>query len=115
MMDGIRILNETIVYCTRPSYFEIIVVAILVGLVFFVLGILVTEDFIIGLMGAIASILITFPVAYSNVLYDIPTDEIDYIMYDVTIDDSVSLTEFHKKYKILEINGEIYTITEQNN
>lgn len=33
--------------------------------------------------------------------------------YQVTIDDSVSMTEFLEKYEIIEINGKIYTIREK--
>ena len=34
-------------------------------------------------------------------------------LYEVTIDDSVSMSEFNEKYEIIEQRGEIYTIKER--
>lgn len=42
-------------------------------------------------------------------------NSIDYIEYKVTIDDSVSMTEFMDKYEILDQEGKIYTVKEREN
>lgn len=39
--------------------------------------------------------------------------DIDHIEYKVTIDDSVSITEFLDKYEILDQEGKIYTVKEK--
>lgn len=44
-----------------------------------------------------------------------PTDEIDYIEYEVLIDDSVSFTEFNDKYDIINQKGKIYVVREKEN
>lgn len=47
-----------------------------------------------------------------NAYEETPTGE---YQYQVTIDDSVSLTEFYGKYNIIEQNGKIYTIELKDN
>lgn len=37
----------------------------------------------------------------------------NYIEYEVTIDDSVSFTEFMDRYEVLDKNGDIYTVKEK--
>lgn len=37
------------------------------------------------------------------------------IRYEVTIDDTVSMTEFNKKYEIIEQRGDIFVVKEKNN
>ena len=39
---------------------------------------------------------------------------VDYVKYKVTIDDSVSMTDFFDKYEILDQEGKIYTVKESN-
>lgn len=41
------------------------------------------------------------------------TKEIDYNKYVVTIDDTVSMTEFYDNYKVLSQDGLLYTIVER--
>lgn len=42
-----------------------------------------------------------------------PTDKINYIEYEVLVDDSVSFTEFTEKYEIIKQKGKIYVIREK--
>lgn len=46
-------------------------------------------------------------------LFAFPEKEI--VQYKVTIDETVSFVEFHKKYEIIDQEGEIYTIQEKEN
>ena len=41
------------------------------------------------------------------------TDELDYVKYQVTISDEVSLNDFMDKYEILDQEGKIYTVKER--
>ena len=41
------------------------------------------------------------------------TNQIDYIEHEVLVDDSVSLTEFTKKYEIVSQKGKIYVVREK--
>ena len=47
------------------------------------------------------------------ILLAFPEKEI--VQYKVTIDETVSFVEFHKKYEIIDQEGEIYTIQEKEN
>ena len=88
---------------------------------------------ILGLMGAFVSIYVTIQlfadcydvapwisllvvIAFTVVaiLGGIPNkNNVDYIEYKVTIDDSVSMNEFLYKYEILDQEGKIYTVKER--
>ena len=46
-------------------------------------------------------------------LSNVPTDEIIDTKYQVTISEEVSLSEFMEKYKILNQEGQIYTVRER--
>ena len=43
------------------------------------------------------------------------TPKKEIVQYKVTIDETVSFVEFHKKYEIIDQEGEIYTIQEKYN
>lgn len=47
------------------------------------------------------------------IVFTAPKKEI--VQYKVTIDETVSLVEFHKKYEIIDQEGKIYTIQEREN
>ena len=43
------------------------------------------------------------------------TPNLDYYKYKVTIDDTLSMTEFNSRYEIISQEGKIYTIIEKEN
>lgn len=60
------------------------------------------------------SLLVTIAFTVVAILGGIPNkNNVDYIEYKVTINDSVSLTEFLDKYEILDQEGKIYTVKER--
>lgn len=116
-MNGVEILSKQLIYETEaiPEIFFIVLsLGIITGIImaivewvdmgfswdvvqlFFVCA---TLGFLCGIMGLAMS-------AHK-------TDEVDYIEYKVTIDDSVSMTEFMDKYEILDQEGKIYTVKER--
>lgn len=61
-----------------------------------------------GVMFITVGLIISIPAAKTTV------DPIEYeTLYKVTIDDSVSMTEFNEKYEVIEQEGKIYTVRER--
>jgi hypothetical protein len=118
-MNGVEILNQTNVYQTEGYgwlFWAILGAGFLVGLIFAIRewsDIGFNKDvpiFIFGftLIGFVLGVLIfMFTIHY--------TDELDYIKYQVTISDEVSLNDFMDKYEILDQDGKIYTVKEKSN
>lgn len=117
-MNGIEILNENYVYVTEYCWWLIPVfagIAFLVTLIMAIIDwryngffddVLILIIIIFTLFGTAIGVLFSVSCEYE-------TDTIDYIEYKVTIDDSVSMTEFMDKYEILDQEGKIYTIREK--
>lgn len=111
-MEGVDILSQEIIYNTiLPAGFmllSLITTAIFLGLVAYGVSIENKVLFIIGIM----SMIICF--CGSIILGTTPNkNDINYIEYKVTIDDSVSFTEFNTKYEILDQEGKIYIVKER--
>ena len=116
-MNGVEILNQTTIYETEMCWW-------LIG-AFAGLGLL--EGVMITIYDWIEygfdkhCILFTFIITafFAFVgfgfaaLTEHKTDTVDYIEYTVTIDDSVSMTDFLDKYEILDQEGKIYTVKER--
>ena len=109
-MTGVEILSEKIIYCSNlPWYFSLIFIILAVFCV--IVAIIMADDYI-----PVSIICLVLFIAFlSQILYSFTTDynNIDYITYKVTIDDSVSMNEFLDKYEILDQDGKIYTIKEK--
>lgn len=62
-------------------------------------------------MGALVTIIVGL---ITGVMFEIavavPTDRYE---YKVLIDDSVSMTEFHERYDLISVDGQIYTIRDK--
>ena len=113
-MPGVEILNTEVVYVTRFSTTPI-VVCVLVGLVVGLLiayfdAIYASEWILYGLAGALVGLLLGALMATATAL---PTDEVDYVKYDVVISDEVNFNEFTEHYEIIEQKGKIYTVKEK--
>jgi hypothetical protein len=116
-MEGVEILNETVVYVTKYCWHIIWIMAVIIGVIVFLLkawsyGVFcIDSDSIAALiMGTIYGALIG---ALLMIEFPVDTDEIDYITYQVTISDEVSMDEFNEKYEILDQEGKIYTVKEK--
>lgn len=112
MIDGITVLNivEKISYAGgfSPGFIISLIVFGLLIMIFTSLTILEDACFIYIVFILAGISLIVNPILYKNGGEKIITTQ-----YQVTINDSVSLTEFTDKYNIIEQNGQIYTITEK--
>jgi hypothetical protein len=120
-MTGVEILAEEIVYKTNVfnSGFWIAAGITFVSLVTVVIisciqsGDFDSNDF----CGILLLLLLAFAVGIlAGIIVDeCSTDrEINYIKYQVTIDDSVFMNEFLDKYEILDQEGKIYTVRERD-
>lgn len=115
MLEGIEILNQ-IEITTKPDWAAICGAISLFMLSIFVVAmfisiakdkeIVVTITFILMILSIVA--VITFLALYENI--KVPTGKYE---YQVTIDKSVSMTEFYEKYEIIDVEGKIYTIKEK--
>lgn len=121
MLEGIEILNETIVYGYSENFnwrtFWILFGASMItALIMCVLLWIDDEDFMTlsgaFLMALILGGFLSIVAGFSTVPQD--PNIIDHIEYQVTISDSVNLNEFLKHYEIIDQQGKIYTIKERD-
>ena len=109
-MPGVEILNEVVVSNNPVAGIIVLVCGILISLISLVALVLAAKDgspFVIGflLTCALGGLFIGFGIDELNQLPE--------THYQVTIDDSVPMNEFYKKYEIIEVEGKIYTIKEK--
>ena len=110
-MTGVEILTSKVIYnAILPEW------CLIMGLVCCFVGILTAftlfiEGYDIGFWIATAVTIVFMVIA---ILGGIPNkNDVAYIEYKVTIDDSVSMNEFLDKYEILDQEGKIYTVKEK--
>lgn len=110
-MNGIEILSSTTIYNTiLPE--ECFIFTFVCACTFAVITIqLFIDGYDIAQWISLAAAL---AFAIATLLSVIPNkNNIDYIKYKITIDDSVSMNEFLDKYEILDQEGRIYTVKER--
>lgn len=121
MIDGVEILNETIVYGYSTNFnWEVFWIlfgtAIVVATLFFIACWNGDEDwanaFGVWIMVFIITGFLSVVAGFSAAKPD--PDIIDHIEYQVTISDSVNLNEFLEHYEIIDQQGKIYTIKERD-
>ena len=110
-MNGVEILSENAIYNgIIPAWMGV------VGFILIFVGVIVVACggadnslplIIIGMVGVVIGITL-FVLALSP-----NKNNVNYIEYKVTIDDSVSMNEFLDKYEILDQEGKIYTVKER--
>ena len=107
-MDGITILNS---YADVGAESTIIcgLFFLFIAFIFF-FGALITDE---GLLVAFATPFAVISFTLLIVGFCQNATEPKRMIYEVTIDDNVSLSEFMDKYTILEVDGKIYTICEK--
>lgn len=110
-MAGVEILSSEAIYNTfLPIWIGgIAFVLMFVFVTLMVYGLCEEQValWVIGLLLVITMLVITLLGCLNNI------NDIDHIEYKVTIDDSVSMTEFMDKYEILDQEGKIYTVKEK--
>jgi hypothetical protein len=115
-MNGVEILSSEVIYETEvwwPMFFIVIGISAVVGCLINVFT-NTSPDLIDGLLGAVIGMIIGILFGpLMTMLTTHTTDQVEYIEYKVTIDDSVSMNEFLDKYEILDQEGKIYTVKER--
>ena len=109
-MDGVVVLN-TISYVSPAVLFICGLIGGLLGLLFFAFMIKYYLDWNEIVVGTLSSLII-FGLVIGGVFLGTILQKGE-THYEVTIDDSVSMSEFDEKYEIIEQRGEIYTVKER--
>lgn len=109
MMEGVEILAEKAVYFCEPNWLLGLIVFIVISAIGLIIGVRKDEEifFIFGTMIGLVGGFLTLGFS------EVPTD-INHIEYKVIVSESVSLSEFTDKYSIINQEGKIYTIKENN-
>ena len=115
-MPGVEILNTTIHYKeVLPTWVILVIIAIIViPAVASLIGEIQDKN-LLSTIGRISLIFGLFVALVMGTKIRQTTNQIDYIEHEVLVDDSVSLTEFTKKYEIVSQKGKIYVIREKEN
>ena len=113
MIDGVTILANEVVMtsCVGSNIIGYIFIGLLVlGFISLLIG-AITDNLRFVQTGGIMFIC-SFILFLIGIPIDVMTQIPDYTKYAVTIDDSVSMSEFMNTYEILEQHGQIYIIKE---
>lgn len=121
-MDGVTILNEIEVVqvvndtFNYPAAFTALILTVLIGAVIgFFMGRVECEELGGALTGMLIGLILSiFTGALSGVLFEYPQVTETTMRYEVTIDDSVSLTEFYEHYNVIEQRDKIFVVEEKN-
>lgn len=108
-MEGIEILNKTMI--TETTGFAILgVLCLIVGSVIFLGG--WNDGFDSDWLNVIAIIAgaVVFLAGVACAAYEKDTGR---YQYEVTIDESVSITDVHEKYKVVEQKGKIWILEDK--
>lgn len=112
MLEGIEILDKTEILYTSDVAILFCVFSMIAIIVTAIISILflaynqIREAIISAVVCGLAIITIIISLSF----VDKPTGT---YQYQVTIDENVSMVEFHEKYEIVDIKGKIYTIKEK--
>lgn len=107
MIDGVTLLKQ---YDVSLSIGLIIFFSILIGMLGFLL--ILGKEIIYGADQYSVSISIIMGIIIAVICFSLlKSENTPNIHYKVIIDDSVSVNELYKNYKILNVDGKIYTIT----
>ena len=106
MMEGIEILSQEV--CNEfniRACFACVILFMIIGMAFDF-----CKDLSDGVVGALLGIILGIFI-YAIIFEAIMPEK--YIKYNVTISESVSMTEFNDRYEIIDVYGKIYTIRER--
>ena len=108
MIEGVEILSQYV--CNEANETGLILCILICAIVGFAIDL--CNDLSDGILGTIAGFIVGI-FAYAIIFQCIFPDK--FIKYKVTISEEVSMTEFYEKYEIIDVDGAIYTIKENNN
>ena len=110
-MDGVVVLNTIEgVYC-GGWVFIFSMIGIIIGII--LMGKLIDITIKWAAWASIPLLLTVFVICIAIGIFIGYGIEEKETHYEVTIDDSVSMSEFNEKYEIIEQRGEIYTVKER--
>lgn len=110
-MSGVEILSSEVIYNTiLPEW--CIALGLILGIAFMVATIFTFLDGY-NILGCICLVAMIASVIVACFGGSKSKTDISYIEYKVTIDDSISMTEFMDKYEILDQDGKIYIVKER--
>ena len=110
-MSGVEILSSETIYNTiLPEW--CIALGLILGIAFMAATIFTfIDDY--NILGCICLVMMIASIIVACLADSKRKTDISYIEYKVTIDDSVSMTEFMDKYEILDQDGKIYIVKER--
>lgn len=112
-MEGIDILNRTEIMTNPPQFYLLCVLFSIL----FVVGVSMLIYSLINISFIPLSISILFIMMSILSLWQLTdkegTNPTGRYCYEVTVDDSVSFVELHKKYDVIEQNGKIWTLEDK--
>ena len=117
-MDGVTILNEIEVVQVMNDTFNYtagciaLIITVLIGsIIGFFIGRIQWDELSGTLSGALLGLVLgLFTMAVFGFAFSYPLETKTTVRYEVTVDDSVSLTEFYEHYNIIEQRGEIFIV-----
>lgn len=120
-MNGVTILNEIEVIQVVNDTFNytaagiaLIITVLTCAVVGFFIGRMEVEEFTGTLAGVMLGLVLSFFIGpLFGALFQYPPITETTMRYEVTIDESVSLTKFYKHYNVIEQRGEIFVVEEK--
>lgn len=107
-MNGIEILNKTVI-TESPDWINIVIpCSIILALLFFIILVNTDSQFMLILSG----VLVAFIIIGDMILfcYEEPTDR---YRYEVTLDKTVTIEELSENYDIVDQRGEIWILEDK--
>ena len=111
-MDGVTILNTIEVTGISRIVIIAFMASFIIGL--FLMSILELSENSCVLVYLLIDLIVFIGCVFVS-WYQSENHKTGEIRYEVTIDDTVSMTEFNKKYEIIEQRGDIFVVKEKNN
>ena len=120
-MDGVTILNEIEVvrvvnetFNSTAGFIALIVTVLIGAIVGFFLGRLDCSELVGTVTGGITGVIFGLLfMALFGTIFSYPPETITITQYKVTVEDSVSLTDFYEHYNIIEQRGDIFVVEEK--
>ena len=120
-MDGVTILNEIEVvrvvnetFNSTAGCIALIVTVLICAIAGFFTGRLDCSELLSTLTGGMIGIILGLIfMAVFGTMFRYPPETVTIMQYEVTVDDSVSLTDFYEHYNIIEQRGDIFVVEEK--
>jgi ABC-type transport system involved in multi-copper enzyme maturation permease subunit len=107
-MNGIEILNKTVV-TESPDWINMVIpCSLILSLLFFIILVNTDSQFMLILSGVLVAFIIIGDIILS--FYEEPTDR---CRYEVTLDKTVTIEELSENYNIVDQRGEIWILEDK--